>query len=456
MKIIQALLNRTVLFIVFCIVAVCLLLIGCTAERQYRTDERAQAYDPSPTNHTKAIIEISTNYTLGYVEFDDQGWLYGTNRIKTQMQINMVINRFSEELKTNGLLMVTFVHGWKHNASCGDSNVVMFHKVLNELGGMERWLSKRQNRPARKIVGVYVGWRGLSSSMEPFEELSFWDRKSTAEQVGHGSVIELLSNLEALRTQSNRQYGSAITNHERMSTKLIIVGHSFGGDIVYSAAAPILTERMVENYDAEGKPQTPRTLGDLVVLINPAFEAARFETVQRLATTKTFPPGTNCTLVVFTSTADWATGLAFPAGRHFSTLFETYEKHIDQAKADVTAVGHYQPYLNYDLKTISQSWRTNKTSTVTNEVPASESAAQVVSVRQHVQRNLKQLNVNTNDLSYTFSRCQLLARTNCVRNDPVFNVAVDPNIIPDHDTIDRPVFIRFLSEFLAVFASGGE
>jgi len=229
-----------------------LLLADCTAERQYRTSEQAQAYDPSPTNHSKAILEVATNYTAGFVEFDDQGWLYGTNRTRTQMQIRTVINRFSEELQSSGLLIVTFMHGWKHNASSDDSNVAMFHKVLNELGVMEQWLSARQHRAARRIVGVYAGWRGLSATLEPFEELSFWDRKSTAERVGHGAVIELLSELEALRTQSNRQHSGAITNHQRMSTKLIIVGHSFGGDIVYSAAAPILTERMVENYDAEG------------------------------------------------------------------------------------------------------------------------------------------------------------------------------------------------------------
>src|SRR5271169_1391747 len=195
MKFINEFSNRV---IVLFIPAICFCLIGCTAERQYRTEEQAQPYNPNSTNISKAIIEVSTNYTVGYVEFDDQGWLYGTNRFKTRMQIDTVTNQFSEELKTNGLLIVTFVHGWKHNASGADSNVVMFHKVLNELGGMERWLSKKQDRPSRRIVGVYVGWRGLSATLEPFEELSFWDRKSTAEQVGHGSVIELLSGLEAL------------------------------------------------------------------------------------------------------------------------------------------------------------------------------------------------------------------------------------------------------------------
>ncbi len=456
MKIFDIRLNRAVLLIVFSIAAICLCVIGCTAERQYRTDEQAQTYDPSPTNHTKAIVEVTTNYTVGYVEFDDQGWLYGTNRFKTQFQLDAVTNRFGEELKTNGLLIVTFVHGWKHNASGDDSNVAMFHKVLNELGVMEHWLSKKQKRPARRVVGVYVGWRGLSSTMEPFQELSFWDRKNTAERVGHGAVIELLSKLEAFRTQSNRQYGNEIAKSQRMSTKLLIVGHSFGGDIVYSAAAPILTERMVENYDADGNLQTPRTLGDLVVLINPAFEAARFETVQRLATTKAFPPGTNCTLAVFTSTADWATGLAFPAGRRLSTIFETYEKHIDQEKADVTAVGHYQPYINYDLKTLDQSAKSKKAATMTNEASAEESAAQIGAIKGQIQTNSVQANVTTNDLSYKFTRCELLARPNCIHNDPVFNVSVDPNIIPDHDTIDRPVFIRFLAEFLAAFASGGD
>jgi hypothetical protein len=442
--------------IAFSVGAVCLFLTACTAARQYRTDEQAQVYNPSPAAHTKAIIEVAANYTVGYVEFDDQGWLYGTNRFRTQMQMDAILNRFSEELKTNGLLIVTFVHGWKHNAGGGDSNVMMFHKVLNELGAMEKWLGAKQHRPARRIAGVYVGWRGLSAKREPFEELSFWDRKNTAEQVGHGAVIELLSNLEGLRTQSNRQYKSEIAQNQRMSTKLIVVGHSFGGDIVYSAVAPILTERMVENYDADGNLQSPRTLGDLVILINPAFEAARFETVQRLATTKPFPPNTNCTLAVFTSTADWATGLAFPAGRRLSTLFETYEKHIDQAKANVTAVGHYQPYINYDLKTIDRSSNATTSASMTNEVSRSASADQVVSVRKQVQARAQRSTATSSGSTYTFSHCQLLARPYCVRNDPVFNVAVDPNIIPSHDTIDRPVFIRFLSEFLAVFASGGE
>jgi uncharacterized Fe-S cluster protein YjdI len=64
--------------------------------------------------------------------------------------------------------------------------------------------------------------------------------------------------------------------------------------------------------------------------------------------------------------------------------------------------------------------------------------------------------VTTNDLTYKFAHCQLVPTTNCVRNDPVFNVVVDPAIIPSHDDIDRGVFIRFLADFLFTFSSSGE
>lgn len=59
-------------------------------------------------------------------------------------------------------------------------------------------------------------------------------------------------------------------------------------------------------------------------------------------------------------------------------------------------------------------------------------------------------------MTYNFTHCQLAPTTHCVHNDPVFNVAVAPAIIPNHDDIDRGVFIRFLAEFLFAFSSGGE
>jgi len=432
-----------------------LILVGCVSQQQYRTSEQGQPFDPKPSNAKNAIIEVATNYTLGFVEFDDQGWLFNGNGVTSRVQIDLVKERFSAELKTNGLLIVAFVHGWKHNASGADSNVMMFHKVLKELAAMEQMLSVKHGHPLRRVVGVYVGWRGLSSDIPYLNNLSFWERKNTAEQVGHGAVIELLSEMEQLKIQSNREHKDLIHEHQRMSTKLIILGHSFGGDIVYSAAAPILTERMVENYDSAGNPQLPKSLGDMVVLINPAFEAARFETLQRLALTKKFPPETNCTLAVFTSKSDDATGIAFPLGRRISTLFETHENR-EQRKANLTAVGHYAPYITHNLAMLPVVAKATGKNGPTNAIPDIRSTVTVDALKEQVQNNSRKTVASTNELTYSFSHCELVATTNCIPNNPIFNVAVDRKLIPDHGTIDNWMFIRFLGEFLSVFSSNSE
>src|ERR1700722_19473025 len=248
----------------FCLALIGFWLVGCAPLHPYRTVEQPiqyNHYNDSPTNTTPAItniIEVTTNYTLGFVELDDQGWLY--NRTNNQTQIQTVVNRFTEELKTNGLLMVVFIHGWKHNAQDGDSNVTMFHKVLHKLADMEMLDAKNNHRPARRIAGVYVGWRGLSLDTPVIYNLTFWDRKSIAERVGHGEVIELLTQLEQLRNQSNQQHAGDIASNQVASTKLVTIGHSFGGDVLYCATAPILAERMIENYDDNGQMLPPKTL----------------------------------------------------------------------------------------------------------------------------------------------------------------------------------------------------
>jgi hypothetical protein len=433
-------------FLLFCFCsAVGFFLCSCVNQRQYRTQYEPSPYSSKLTNAPNADIEVAANYTVGYVELDDQGWLFN------RKQIDAVTSEFSEEAKTNGLLMVVFVHGWKHNASSEDDNVIMFHKhILERLAVMENFISTNESRPPRRVVGVYVGWRGLSDSIPYLNNVSFWNRKNVAERVGHGAVIELFSQLEDLRNQSNQQNRDAISNHHRSLTKLLILGHSFGGDIVFSATAPVLIERMVQNHEGTNS-IPPKGIGDLVVLINPAFEAARFETLQRLATTKQFPAGTNCTLAIFTSTHDDATGIAFPAGRSISALFQTHENG-EQRRANIAAVGHYNPYINYTLKVTSPEANLKRLSSTNTDRLAPSSVQTVLNLKQKIKNNSKKRRLTTSDVAYTFTHCELLPTTNCVPTSPIFNVAVDPNMIPDHGTIDRGVFVRFLDEFLSTFS----
>lgn len=61
---------------------------------------------------------------------------------------------------------------------------------------------------------------------------------------------------------------------------------------------------------------------EMILLINPAFEATRYEALYRVSLryqpTRFQPP----LLVSVTSIKDWATGIAFPIGWSVNTLFE--------------------------------------------------------------------------------------------------------------------------------------
>lgn len=73
--------------------------------------------------------------------------------------------------------MVVFIHGWKHNAGRDDGNVASFNKALANLAS-SGVLGKR------RLVGLYVGWRGKSMHGLYSENLTYWDRKAVAEEVG--------------------------------------------------------------------------------------------------------------------------------------------------------------------------------------------------------------------------------------------------------------------------------
>ena len=62
---------------------------------------------------------------------------------------------------------------------------------------MENALSETNGRAARKIIGVYAGWRGRSLKSDWFpplgKETTFWARKRAAEKVGgYGALTELM------------------------------------------------------------------------------------------------------------------------------------------------------------------------------------------------------------------------------------------------------------------------
>ena len=59
-------------------------------------------------------LEHLAEYSLSVIEFDDQGWYHDLAQRDALM-------RFLDEMVGEDLLILVFVHGWKHNAAADDA-----------------------------------------------------------------------------------------------------------------------------------------------------------------------------------------------------------------------------------------------------------------------------------------------------------------------------------------------
>ncbi len=404
-------------------------LAGCVGNSQYRT-----SYQPCTITAEKgacetASLEENGDYLLGFVEFDDQGWLWD------RKQSDAVVDRLlARDALESGLLMVVYVHGWRHNASPGDDNVASFRETLRRIHAYEHIASQNEGRPERKVAGIYVGWRGLSADLEPFTTLSFWDRKNTADKIGHGALTDLLVRLEEVQLSHLAVYDEGKNRLAR--TKLIVVGHSFGGQMVYSALSQILIDRF---SGVEG--EEPQTFGDLVILVNPAFEAARFTPLHDLAGVRRWYPDGQLPLVtIFTSETDQATGVAFPLGRWFSTLFENY-RDPDQKLADRQTVGHFQPYRTHELRPRPEIGKPAS--------PMAEAEQKTADFRAVQSARQEWIGLSSrNGWSLELGGAQLSHLGTSVPRNPFYVVSVDKRIIDGHGDIWNPTFLEFLRQFI--------
>jgi len=421
------------------IVAMALLLVGCTSNRPYRTNFDATGGDPA-----RAVIETTDDYKLGFVEFDDQGWFWDARQ---RCMVEQMIRNEAGIGSTPGetpqpILLVAFVHGWKDNASYDNDGVVAFRQILQELKKAER---VRTDYPPRKVVGVYLGWRGLSATLEPFKELSFWERKETAHKVGgYGAMTKLLADLENIQSAS---LDSLPKKSPR--TELIIIGHSFGGAAVYSALSQIITQQFVDTVE-KGKRLKP--LGDQVILLNPAFEAQRHFDLNQLALAiKHYPEDQRPVLSIFTSKGDWATHYAFPVGQFFSTFFES-NRDSEQRTAGLETVGWFCQFVTHELdfKATASSPATQAgDQRLGGQTPDIESENELRRSINNVEIQRGKWHPNgPAPQTYTFDQTILRPVDDFHPGDPFLIVSVDPQIIRDHSDISNPVLIHFLREYI--------
>jgi hypothetical protein len=320
------------------VIPAALALESCTANAPHRTN-----YDANPSGEERehAVIESTPEYKLGFVEFDDQGWFWD----RRQMELLL---RFLYEYPVAGgkpgeFLIFAHAHGWQHNAGACDNNVVCLQRFLERMDVSERLFNAKA---PRKIVGVFIAWRGRSITTPGVSATSFYSRKEVGNRVGIGGVTELLVRLNDFRRLKNPDRLGSLT-------QLVISGHSFGGQVIYKALGQLLTENAATMSAGEdGKPygyKVAASFGDLVVLVNPAFEGSAFESLQSAATNRCYPERQRPAMMVVTSVADAATRVAFPAGRVLSNLFSR-SRCRDQRDAILHTVGHLERYKTHELK----------------------------------------------------------------------------------------------------------
>jgi len=293
--------------------------------------------------------EATDLYDLLFAEFDDQGWIPPG---RDGRELAELFDRFDQISKAHcdDVSVVVFVHGWHHNADPADSNVRDFRRLLTTFAETEQH-SKLQSsgceqRPrtvqGRHVIGIYIGWAGESIDLAGLRYLTVEDRKLTAEKVAQGSVRELFARL-TLKREERR--GNRDT---RLGTRMISIGHSFGALILLESLQQAMIKDAIE-LDGFG---FARREGDLVVLINQAVEATRYEALRQTALFHKYRDDQFPSLISVTSTGDPWTGRFFEAGRGLSTIFEKKASEAEQV-ANITTVGHNRRYLTHKLSVCS-------------------------------------------------------------------------------------------------------
>jgi hypothetical protein len=385
----------------------CVLSAGCSAPAPYRdlsaeggsqcdaiysrvdqSKDVEASIQQSAANPVEAACWTSTwerrqEFDLFTVEFDDQGWLAGSARDPKAAvrQIDRLIQRL--KALTEGpderqpISLVLYTHGWHHSAAPADGNMVRFRKWLSDTVELERELCIDRRRlnglpsadpticgqdeavspslKRRRVVGIYVGWRGDSILGPGIQHASIWDRKLTAEKVALGSVQELYALLHNFWLEHSCHRG--VGGVDCVDVRLLTLGHSFGGLITFRGLAPRLMAGVVETYrgGAKGdKPPYAYGFGDLSVLINPAFEGSRYEALAFAASRRTYNDGLSDkssaqlpALIIAQSKGDIATRTFFPLFRTATTLFERAVG--VQREPNLETVGWNSRYITHEL-----------------------------------------------------------------------------------------------------------
>ncbi len=394
-------------------------LLACAANRMHHPDS----------------IEESADYSLAFIELDDQGELWAPSQLERAVDL---IERIQDR---SPIALQVYVHGWNNSSAPREDKsesgaVYVFREVLTKIhDGVERHTGVDV-----PVVGVFVSWRGQVTSVPLLRELSFYNRRGTAERIAGASATEVL-------------YRILSAGRKHPLSRSVLSGHSFGAAIVEQT----LAQAIIGSLLAAPGSEVPFP-ADLVVLFNPATSAISAKQLvdilarNRLKTYRVDESGNRYErplLISFTSEADVATRLFFPLGMKVKALGKRFRSYGSEQCSPISSqrwlythtAGH-TPGLHSHQVTVGPRFDPSETSPdelgySTDYDPVTQQAGFSFDGSRH---------------RFTISR-----KPRALNDTAYWIMSVPRELIPDHGTIftdDTVALVEAIFELTGVLKAG--
>ncbi|HEU0209620.1 MAG TPA: hypothetical protein VFQ78_11660 [Candidatus Udaeobacter sp.] len=239
-------------------------------------------------------VIANNGYKIAFIEFGEQGSYQDPKQLENALDLIRA---------TEKPLVITYVHGWQNDVQSGD--VEKFESLLTRLNR-----APAIRTVGFQVVGIYLGWRGRLTTVPVLKEVSFWNRKTTAERLA--SNYDCYDAIASISEEARK--------HGRSGNYTVLLGHSFGGLILERSVAHAV------NAEIHGHADSERSMpADLMIAVNPASDSV----LARQMVTALYSRRTENTRPLFvsiTSTGDWATGVFFPIGTELASISKGFNK----------------------------------------------------------------------------------------------------------------------------------
>ena len=389
-----------------------------------------------------------TTFDLHVIEFDDQG------RFWNRAQAEQALEDVRTARKAGDVLVITFFHGWFNNGDVCNGKLSCFRELMSLIAEAEISQYRRQlqrsastrETPPRKVIGIFGAWRGETLAVKGAKFVTFWGRKATAHTVGeNGAVTELVARLFRVvhRIEDGGDVPAAPTPD---LSSLVAIGHSFGGALLMSAIGNELNRAAGEALAGGNAAPVTNRMADLVVLVNPAVEASRFDNLREAASAATFNSSQLPLLLTLSSEKDTPNQILFPIGQSIA-FAQKAARSREQWQGMIQSLGTFRPNQTHQLiaRGSPPSHRVR--------VAHCQCDSGIAQYRDLLLDALLNQAGEAGDLpptaprrEYLFSRLEPMQDT--APNNPFFMVQVDDRVIGGHSDIFNPRTVDFLLEFM--------